>query len=87
MCNIYSVCVINGALECKENYECAFYCKIQTIGSGKAFFQPKRNDIFLISTRKHVADTHKRRFTRALIISTHILFHGEIRKLFCGYPL
>ena len=41
-----------------------------------------------VSMKTHVVGTHQKCLTEALLMSTHnICFHGDIRKLLCGYPL
>ena len=54
-------------------------------------FKQRGPDIFLISPQKHnyVVWTQKR-LSDVLLISTgthNICFHGEIRKVLCGYPI
>ena len=38
--------------------------------------------------KTYVVGTHKKRLAEVLLMSTHnICFHGEIKKILCGYPL
>ena len=50
------------------------------------FYMPQRTSL-LIATNPQVVGTHNKHLIELLLMSTHnICFHGEIRKIFTGYP-
>ena len=62
---------------------------IAGIATDKALFSSEKCWYFsYFSMKTYEVGTHKKCLAQALLMSTHnICFHGEIRKILCGYPL